>query len=437
MSKIPANSSPNGDKDTSLRGRLKEIFKNAAFGSVSNIINLGSGLLLTLMIANYLGASKLGLYAMVISLASIVFVVTNMGIQTILIREVSKDRSMISKYLSNSLGIRLFVSLPAGLSFCYLFGHLFDYGNVSTSLTLIAAFYVAFSGLIIIVHGLFQAIGKFNFQLWLTLASKAVLLGIIFWQLTHGKGLETIMMTLMLIQLATCMVGLMVIAILICPVKISADWKFWKPYIRESFPLMLAGTTETINLKIDTILMGSMRNDLDTGHYTAAYNFYLGIMILPYALLTSFFPTFTRTMNTSKEEGWQIFQKMFWVIGAVATLLGFIVSLISEEMIQLLYSSEGFAASVIPLKILCYGLPFVLLSRLCSYALLSLGKQTLVFYASAVGSVFNITANIILIPIYSGVGAAFTTIATEAIILIFFMRIISKLRNSAEQKTTC
>jgi O-antigen/teichoic acid export membrane protein len=437
MSRIPANSPPNDDDDTSFRGRLKEIFKNAAFGSVSNIINLGSGLFLTLMIANYLGAGKLGLYAMVISLASIVFVVTNMGIQTILIREVSRDRSLISKYLSNSLGIRLFVSLPVGVSFCYLFGHLFDYGSISTSLTLIAAFYVAFSGLIIIVNGLFQALGKFNFQLWLTLASKVILLGIIFWQLTHDKGLETIMMTLMLIQLATCVTGLMVISILICPVKVSTDGKFWKSYISESFPLMLAGTTETINLKVDTILMGSMRNDLDTGHYTAAYNIYLGIMILPYALLTSFFPTFTRTIHTSKEEGWQIFQKMFWVVGAVATVLGAIVSLISEEMIQLLYSGGDFSASVMPLKILCYGLPFLLLNRLCSYALMSIGKQILIFYASAIGSLFNITANIILIPIYSGVGAAFTTIATEAIILIFYMKIVSMQLNPVKKKTTC
>jgi len=77
-----------------------------------------------------------------------------------------------------------------------------------------------------------------------------------------------------------------------------------------------------------------------------------------------------------------------------------------------------FAESVLLLRVLTLGLPFFFLSSLTMWALIALGKQ--IALACIYGSlmVCTIVLDILVIPKFGAIGAAWITVGSEAVVLV-------------------
>jgi O-antigen/teichoic acid export membrane protein len=83
-------------------GQLQTIAKNSATLFVSQILSYLLIFFYTIYVARYLGAEGFGILSLAISITGIFGIVVDMGLTTLLIREVARDRLKINKYITNT-----------------------------------------------------------------------------------------------------------------------------------------------------------------------------------------------------------------------------------------------------------------------------------------------------------------------------------------------
>src|SRR5204863_7782983 len=88
------------------------------------------------------------------------------------------------------------------------------------------------------------------------------------------------------------------------------------------------------------------------------------------------------------------------------------VALLSEPIVALVGGREYLPDSAVALSILICYLPLSYANGLTQYVLIAAGKQRLLTGAFVAALVFNVVANLLLIPRFSYVGAAWVTVAS-------------------------
>lgn len=396
---------------------LTGIWKNTRLSAYTNAVNLGVNFLLVVLLARWLGAAQLGQYAFAVALVGLVFGLANFGIQTILTREIAKDNAVTAKYLSNSLGIRFLVSLPLGVIASVIVAVLTQTEKEVIGLVLIAGVYVGLAGIATVFFGALQGCDKFREQFLLNSIYKIASLVGCAAIVAFGGGVSEILILFTVLQAAVVLVAWRYVNREICKVSIRLDKNFALNLVRRSFPLSLSSTAEYINLKSDSVLIGAMKNVQDVGIYSAATNVYMGMVALPYSLITAYFPAFSKSFSTEKDQSRQLFSRMLSLLFFGAVAMAAIVAAMSSVVIEIIYPAE-FAQASLALTILCIGFPFLILNRFANLSLISMGQERYVFYITLVGAVINVTLNIIYIPQYSYVGASATTVVTEFLVMV-------------------
>jgi len=400
------------DEQRAFLGSIKELLLNSSLSIPNQLVNLAINFIIFVLMARFLGPAEIGDYAIAIAIASIVFGIANFGLQAILTRQVSVNPDQAEHYLSHALSIRVFVSLPIGTASCYMLASFLGFDPGLQDLIMLTSIYVWNSSIVLLIYSLFQSVNRFHTQLTSNIIHKAC-------SLLGSMGLLYFNCNIFQLMLFfTILQGLFIILLLvitrnnICKVKLGSDFSFCKKYILESLPLSLAGAAEFVNLKSDTIILGHYKSNVEAGIYNAAYNIYQGMMAIPYSVIVAFFPTFSRYYSHSKTQAYHFYKFIFILTAIVTITISLIVGLFSDDIVHFIYGSDFLDAGLIVL-ILSVSLPFLILNRLNNFVLITMKQQTWLFYLIFSGATFNLIANILVIPTYSYIGAAATTVLTE------------------------
>ena len=79
---------------------VQRIAKNTGVIIAGDFVNKAIGLVVVIFLARCLGAVGYSKYAFVFAFLTFFGIITDLGINQILIREISRDRSMASKYIA-------------------------------------------------------------------------------------------------------------------------------------------------------------------------------------------------------------------------------------------------------------------------------------------------------------------------------------------------
>ena len=101
----------------------------------------------------------------------------------------------------------------------------------------------------------------------------------------------------------------------------------------------------------------------------------------------------------------------------LAALLLLLATLTFADSIVLLLLGKGYAQSVVTLKILVWAAAPAFLNSALNTLLLAAHREKCFLWTASVCTVFNIAANLILIPRFSFIAAAGVTVATECLLL--------------------
>jgi O-antigen/teichoic acid export membrane protein len=198
-------------------------------------------------------------------------------------------------------------------------------------------------------------------------------------------------------------------------IRYVPDTHRWWRMLREAIPLAIGGGLASAYYSIDAVMLSKMDTFQAVGAYGIAYKFAGILSFLPLAMNAAVLTL----LATSWPNHLTRFRHALQRAGTTLYLAGVIVTveflLFAEDAIRLLYG-DAYAGSDDATRLVVAGECVGFFTTLGVTTFAAMSRNRLYPVAALAGLVFNVGANLYLIPEFSFRGAAWATLATELIV---------------------
>jgi O-antigen/teichoic acid export membrane protein len=371
---------------------------------------------ITLFLARSLGPDSFGIYSFFLALASLIAAVQDGGFQTLIVREktaASPSLKVTAAQLRRyALGNNLVFTTLAMLIIWLL--------PVPDKQILMAVVF-CFSFIVLgqTVSAIFRGEGRFGRDAG--------------WQISFRSVTAiAIVLATMIVPLSPLTIFLFWAAGAALVLVVGSDRVLAFPKIpnyqaiyREILPLAVITFATTIYFKIDIVMLGYLLDDpSQAGYYSASYKFLEGIILL-LAPVSNICFRMLRQIWQDKARFIALLKCMTGLMLVVAFATVLMLGWLGPWMVELAYG-EAYGTSAGLLFWLSLALFFVMPNYILTQAAIANNKSTYYAWITFVTSIGNVSMNLYLIPRYGAVGAAWATIASEALMLALLLAVFRK-----------
>lgn len=403
---------------------VKRMAKNTTVLFVSQLLTYVIGFFVTIYTARYLGAEGYGLISYALALSGILIIFTELGLSTLSVREISRDKNLAQKYISNILIIKTLLSVLTIL-IVFIIVNVKGYPqSTAYVIYIIMASYVV-NAFTTIFSSLSQAYEKMEYlAVGSILNSITMLIGVLV-VINYQLGIIVFAGIYFVVSIICLIYWILVSAWKFTLPKLEFDLDFSKITVKESIPFAITGIFALVAFRIDTVMLSWISGDVAVGFYTAAYKLMEVMIFIPTVYVTSIYPIFSRFHVSAKDSLKFSFQKSFQYMIILSLPIAVGTTLLSSEIILFIYKS-GFAPSIIALQIVIWAIPLIFFNNVLSTSIASINKQKVAMKIVFLAMIFNIIMNLIFIPMYGYVAAAFITVFTELFTFTFYSYSMSR-----------
>ena len=403
---------------------VRRIFKNTVAVYGKNGFQAIVSLLSVAILARYLNLTTFGQYAFIVAFVEIFKVISTMGVNTILTREVAKNKEGALRLYSSALAIQ-------GILSVITFGIIVISINViSSSDTVIKATYFCAIAVIFEFIGktfssVFQAFERMEFDTYKTFLSQGIfLLGIIA-VAKFNLGLIGIFYVLILAGCIDAIFGFFVVQYGF--VKFQPKGNLTEVWFlaKEAIPLGFKRVMRRIGFRIDTLILAAFKSSAEVGLFHGVYKMVQALQFLADGSLQAIFPIFSRHYGTSHGSFDLAYEKSFKFLSIIGVPIAIFLSFFSHEIITLVLGNK-FIAAVPALRILSWMIAFMFLSNLMENVLIVGGKQSICTLVTGIALAINFILDLLLIPRWSFTGASIATLITEFTITVLSFYYVSR-----------
>jgi len=383
--------------------------------------------ILILYAARILGVAGWGIFAYTISIVSLFFIFADLGIDRLIIREVSKNSEKKFQYLSTAFFSRTILLIFATFLILIIVPRI---SNVieGRKILLITALFLGFDsirGFFLVIYRALEQMEKEAFVKLLT-----NLLIVIFGFIILFSNPSVI--NFAYAYLAGSSIGLIVAFYMIR--KHTADilknfsFNLIKPIWKITWPFFVFGITGAVMTYTDMVMLGWWKTPIDLGIYSVAQRLIQFLLIIPSYIAMATFPIFSRLIEKDEERLKIIFEKILSLILLLALPIVLGGILLGKEIMLLAFGSS-YIDSTIVFQIFLVGLittfPILIVSN---YIFAKNIQRKFILYA--IGSMLlNIIMNVLLIQKLGVSGAAIATVTSNSIFNIIVCGIARKIGN--------
>jgi O-antigen/teichoic acid export membrane protein len=190
--------------------------------------------------------------------------------------------------------------------------------------------------------------------------------------------------------------------------------------LRESWPLFINQLLAGLFFKVDSLLLPGLAGIRSAGVYAAAYKVVDGVGVISSSFTFALFPRLARRAESSAHALAYAYRLSVRLLLQAAFPMATGICLLADPIMGIVAGSDFLPSAAIALGVLIWFLPFSYANGLTQYALIAAGRQKLLTAAFVVALVFNLGANLLLIPRYGFVGAAVVTVFSELVLMVPF-----------------
>jgi O-antigen/teichoic acid export membrane protein len=401
----------------------RKIAYNVAVNSVLKIVSTILALVSIGFITRYLGKDGFGNYATVLAFLSFFASAADLGLYHISTREISRVGADEEKIMGNIFTLRVFSGLIV-LLVSPIVVIFFDYPvEVKLGIIIAAASFVFSSGYQVL-NGVFQknlamdkvAIGE--------LIGKVFSVAIVIAAYVFKLGFTWIIIAL-LINMIVSFVIIFVWSRKYLRLSLRFDFVYWKKFLKESLPIGIVAVIVFVYFKMDTILLSVMQTSTDVGIYNAAYKVLENITFFPAMIVGLVLPIMSNTIFADRERFNRVANNTFklFLILVVPIVVG---TMFLADGIILLIGGGQFNESGAVLRILIFALVAIFFGVLSNNILIAGNQQRKLLYISGLAAILNVVLNIIFIPKFSYIAAAYISSLTEIFVAVASLAFVYK-----------
>lgn len=369
------------------------------------------------LIARFVGVADTGKYFFALSWTLIFSVVTDLGLTSVLIREVAKTPERTKELVSQVISMKLPLMLLAGIA-----ASAGAWLNGTRGLTLGM---IALGSVVLLLDAIsltFYGVLRGHHLL------KYEGLGLIVGQsITLVIGLTVLFGHLsMLFLMFALMVGSLwnaVASFVIMRRRTGAyprlQWD--KPLVwllaKTALPFALAGAFVKIYTNVDVVLLHKFGGDIAAGLYSVPYKLTFAFQFIPLTFVAALYPAMSRAWVTDKARLGELFYKGQRYLGLiVAPIIAGIVAL-APQLVRLVYG-PAYAASVLPLQLLIPVLAFIFLDIPVGSALNASDRQVTQTKLMGTATLISVVLNLALIPVLGVIGAVVASLLSHMVLYV-------------------
>lgn len=397
----------------------RRIAKNTGVLLVAQIISMVLGFFYIMYTARYLGAEGFGVLSFALAFTGMFGIFSDMGLSQLIVREVARDKTLAGKYVGNAIFIKIILSIFT-LFFIFIAINIFNYPQKTIVVVSLIALSVIVGAFNKIFYSIFQAFEKMEFQSIGQIISSVLLFSGAMIAIFYEYDIVAFALLYLVVSIVNLVYSLFISISKFTKPTIKYEYIFWKELFKEGLPFAITGISINIYLWIDTVMLSILKGDEVVGLYNAAYRIVLVLLFIPVIFNYSIFPLMSQYFISSENALKISFQKLFKSMIFIGLPLGFGIMVIADKIVLLIYGNQ-FINSIIILQILIWSAVLIFARSPFERLLESINRQTLVTTIFIIGALFNVTANLILIPKYSYIGAGIATVFTDLIVLIFLI----------------
>lgn len=412
---------------------FQKISYNLGIAAISRFIVGAIGLVVIGFLTRSLGPAGYGYYNLIFAYLFIFSTIADLGLYTILVREISKVDSGEEKIIASKLFTLRFVVAVLVLIAADLLVFALPYPFLVKLGILIASLFSIFSSLTQVLTGIFQKHLRLYLVSFADIISRASQLALLAALVYLKAGLLMFVGAAVFSEIIHFFLTLLFSRSL-TKVGISVDLKYWGETLKIALPIAASLVFVLIYFKLDTILLSLMKPAYDVGVYSIAYKILEAVIFLPAIYIGLVMPLLSKHAFGNRLEFVKTFRKAFNVLSVFALPLAAYIFVLSDRIISIVGGS-GFAQAGPVLRILSIAILMIFFGNLGGNAIIALNLQKKGMWIYFAGAVFNVAANLILIPRYSYFAAAWTTVATEILITLWMFWLIKKEAGTATDKT--
>ncbi len=389
--------------------RRNFVYAGASAGSA------GLLLLLFVIAGRMLGEIDFGKFSFALVLGTIFETLMDFGLHQVTMREVARDRSRATDLLHHALGIKLLWT-AFGLAAMFVTATVLrPEWDVRIACYLIGSALVARS-YTFTIRGILMGLERFGWDSFVVLADRSILLvcGVV--ALAAGTGLRGLAIAFVVARVLAAGVATWVAESQLGGLGVRYNRVIWRELQRTALPLGFFLAVLNLYSYIDGVMLGVMKGDLETGIYYAAYKVYEGLSYAPSIIASVLAPRLASLFVTDRAAHRRLALQGVAVSVAMALVLGAAGYAFAGPAIRLLFG-PAFSASAVPMRILCFGLPFIFAIWICHATAMSVNKDRLMLRAATIGLVINVGVNAYAIPHAGATGAAWATVVGEIVSL--------------------
>ncbi len=356
------------------------------------------------ILARYLGPEHFGIYSYVLTICSLFLVFASFGIDNILVKDLVHLPGQSNVLITSGVMIK-FLGGTCAFFISTIWAYFFSYEFFS---------FVALVAFAHLFHWtkvfelFYQSQSKFR-----VIALSASLTGVCFFviKLMCIVQSQSISSFFFIYFFELIVTGLVILIIYSWNQKLSIeiDWDVIKRHINMSWPLVLSGVAVSIYMKIDQIILQQLAGSAALGIYAAAIKLSEGWYFFGGLVTTALAPHIYRLQKQKSLEYDIFLKKILAYLFLLALLIVVFTLLTSEILLNFLYGSSYQGASSI-LNVHIWSVFFAYLGCVQGIYWVAEGLQKIFLYQNLFSAVLNILLNLLLIPSFEAVGAAWATL---------------------------
>jgi O-antigen/teichoic acid export membrane protein len=386
------------------------------------IVNLAMGAVVTALVVRTLGSAGYGRWSTLFAVMGIVAYFANFGMESVVLREAARDPEGEHEWIGSVVALRLMLLGPV-MAAC--FGAVLALPHTEQMLIAGAILVVAmpFGG--VSALGLLFQLRVDNRIPMLVLTIRSVLWGaaVVVIHIDHGG-----MVPLAVAMVSTNLVGSLVQAVAALRIterRPRPTMKHVRRLARISVPVGIGGLLIMAYAQIDQVIVYTISGSRAAGLYGSVYNLLNQAHFVPISILTTLSPVLAASWPADPAR----LRRTARLIGELLSVVSFgglaFTIAASTPVVRLIFG-PSFTAGAPALPVLLAAFVLISYGYLNGNLLFVLGLQNRLVRISVYALVVNVGGNLIMVPLFGFMGAAWMTLITEAVVFLASARLVAQ-----------
>lgn len=388
-------------------------------------------------VQNRVGNSEYGIYFTLFSFSLLFSIVLDLGINNFNNREIAKNKILLSKYFSNILGIKILLGFVYFI-ICFVLGIIWGYSGRYFEILSLLVLNQFLASFVLYLRSNVNGLLLFISDSILSVLDKIIMIFIcsfLLWNshFRNGFKIEWFIYAQTISFVITAIIAWVIVNRNITSFAIRFDTRYFVHVIKKSIAFSLLAVLMQLYSRLEPILLDKLLPDgkIQAGLYAQAYRMIDVFLNFLFLFTTLLLPLFSKVLSKKEDINplVKLGSKMMFV---PAILLISVCVVYNREIMTFMYHNQG-SANI--LRIVIMG--FIGFTSTLVFGTLLTANNNLKYLnlVAAASIVINISLNLLLIPHFKAVGAAWSSFITQSLSGLIQAFLAYKLLNLKFQRS--